>query len=183
LNAITSDTSVLLPLPLEPTSAVVLPPAPRTPRPAAPAAPRRYSNQTSSNATSPRMSASGWRRASASSSVGSFMTSRMRSSPAIASEICVPMLAMLTTGAASMPTKNTYISRSPSVRRPSQHRRAAHGDDQHADEPDDDRAGRRGERHAGDRAGDVAEEPVHPLGEHHLLAPLGAVRLDDADAA
>ena len=39
----------------------------------------------------------------------------MRSSPASASVICVPMAAICTIGAASKPTKKTYMKKSPSV--------------------------------------------------------------------
>ncbi len=46
------------------------------------------------------------------------MISRMRSSPANASEICVPMDAICTSGAATSPTRYTYMNRSPSVIRP-----------------------------------------------------------------
>ena len=45
----------------------------------------------------------------------------MRSSPAKASVICVPMEAICTSGAAIRPVKNTYMMRSPTVIRPGQH--------------------------------------------------------------
>jgi hypothetical protein len=110
------------------------------------------------------------------------MISRMRSRPAIASLICVPIDAMFTTGAASRPTNAVYVSSSPSVIAP---RITAGPPSAKITKPTSPTttvepavvAG-----HAGDRARDVAEEAVHALREHRLLAPLGAVRLHDADA-
>ena len=62
-------------------------------------------------------------------------------------------------------------------------RAPAEEDHQHADDADDDGAARGGGRHAGHRLGDVAEQPVRALGEDDLLALLGGVGLDDPDAA
>ena len=107
--------SVLFPEPLDPTRAVVVPAFARKVMSLSTGMPSRYSNQTCSNATSPSMRASGWRVASSSSSVGVSKISRMRSSPAKASVICVPMLAICTTGNATRPTKKIYEMRSPSV--------------------------------------------------------------------
>ena len=107
--------SVLLPEPLEPTSAVVVPAFARKVMSLSTGIPSRYSNQTCSNDTSPSVRASGWRVASSSSSVGVSKISRIRSRPAKASVICVPMLAICTTGNETRPTKKMYDTRSPSV--------------------------------------------------------------------
>ncbi len=60
---------------------------------------------------------------------------------------------------------------------------AADQDHRHANHADDHGRERRDGRHAGDRPRDVAVQPVHPFGEHQLLALLRRVGLDDADAA
>ena len=62
-------------------------------------------------------------------------------------------------------------------------RAPAEEDHQHADDADDDRAAGGGGRHAGHRLRDVPEQAVRALGEDDLLALLGGVGLDDADAA
>ncbi len=85
--------SVLLPEPLDPTSAVVEPAGAVNETCFSTGTPALYSKLTSSNATSPRTSGSGCRVASSSSSVAILRISRMRSRPANASVICVPMLA------------------------------------------------------------------------------------------
>jgi hypothetical protein len=118
LNAITRLISVLLPEPLEPTSAVVVPGAAWNDTFLMTGMPSLYSNHTSSKRMSPRISPSDSLPASASSSVCMFMISRMRSRPANASVICVPMLAIEIIGAASSPMKKMYITKSPSVMRP-----------------------------------------------------------------
>ena len=107
----------------------------------------------------------------------------MRSSPANASVICVPIDAIETSGAATSPMKKMYMIRSPSVISPAMIGAAAQPDHQHADDADDHRAARGGRRDAGHRLGDVAEQPVRALGEDDLFALLRGVRLDDADAA
>ena len=107
----------------------------------------------------------------------------MRSSPANASVICVPIDAIETSGAATSPMKKMYITKSPSVIAPGQDVVAAEPHHQHADHADDHRAAGGGRRDAGHRLGDVAEQPVGAVGEDDLLALLGGVALDDADAA
>jgi hypothetical protein len=110
--------SVLLPLPLEPTSAVVEPAEARKLTSRSTGTPAWYSKSTCSKATSPRISGIALSSWSCSSSVAIWRTSRIRSSPANASEICVPMDAICTTGATSSATNAMYITRSPSVIRP-----------------------------------------------------------------
>ena len=107
----------------------------------------------------------------------------MRSRPANASVICVPIEAIETSGAATSPMKKMYMTRSPSVISPA---RIARPPSQIISTPMMPMitvlpAVRRG--HAGHRLRDVAEQPVRALGEDDLLALLGGVRLDDADAA
>jgi hypothetical protein len=115
LNAITRLTSVLLPDPLEPTSAVVDPAGARNDTPFSTGTPAAYSNHTSSSATSPRTSASRVFESSSASSVAVCRISRMRSRPAKASVICVPIDAICTTGAAIRPVKKMYMMKSPRV--------------------------------------------------------------------
>ena len=107
----------------------------------------------------------------------------MRSSPANASVICVPMEAIYTSGAATRPVKKMYMTKSPSVMRAGQDVAAAQPDHHHADDADDHRGAGGGRRDAGHRLRDVAEQAVRALREHDLLALLGGVALDDADAA
>ena len=114
-KAMISEISVLLPEPLEPTSAVVVPSGAVKLTCLSTGTPSRYSNDTSSNAISPRSALMGSCSASCSSSVGVSMISRMRSSPANASVNCVPMFAICTTGNATSTTMNTYMNRSPTV--------------------------------------------------------------------
>ena len=85
--------SVLLPEPLEPTSAVVEPAGALKETFLSTCTPWLYSNHTFSNSISPSTSGNGARAASSSSSVGMSMISRMRSSPAKASVIWVPIAA------------------------------------------------------------------------------------------
>ena len=75
------------------------------------------------------------------------------------------------------------MTKSPSVIVPARIDAAADDDHDHADRADDDRRERGDGRDAGHRLRDVAEQAVHALGEHELLALLGRVGLDDADAA
>ena len=65
------------------------------------------------------------------------MMSRMRSSPANASVICVPIDAIWITGSVTSPTRMTYRKRSPVVMRPARISRAADDRHQHADRADD----------------------------------------------
>jgi hypothetical protein len=103
LKAITRLMSVLFPEPLEPTSAVVVPAGAVKLTPVSTGTPGLYSKPTSSNRTSPSITPSGARAASSSSSVRIARISWMRSRPANASVICVPIEAIWTTGAATIP--------------------------------------------------------------------------------
>ena len=103
LNAITRLMSVLFPEPLDPTSAVVAPAFAVKVMPFSTGTPGLYSKVTSSNTTSPAISPSGALPASSWSSVAIWRISRMRSRPANASLIWVPIDAIWTTGAASSP--------------------------------------------------------------------------------
>jgi hypothetical protein len=115
LKAITRLTSVLLPEPLDPTSAVVDPAGARKSMPFSTSCPGLYSNETFSNAISPCTSAQGSRSSSPASSVATRRISRMRSSPAKASLICVPIEAICTTGATTSAMKIMYVKKSPNV--------------------------------------------------------------------
>ena len=115
MNVITRLTSVLLPEPLDPTSAVVDPAGARKLTCLSTGTPGSYSNDTSSNTMSPRTGGNGSRRPSSASSVTIRLMSRIRSRPASASVICVPIAAICTRGAASRPMKKTYMTKSPSV--------------------------------------------------------------------
>ena len=79
--------------------------------------------------------------------------------------------------------KKMYMTKSPSVIAPGEDVVAADPDHHDADHADDHGAARGGGRHAGHRLRDVAEQLVRALGEDDLLALLGRVALDDADAA
>ena len=107
MNAITRLISVLFPEPLEPTSAVVVPAgAWNADAASARARPALYSKVTSSKTiVAVDTSDSGERAPSSSSSVGIVSISRMRSRPANASLICVPIEAICMTGAATRPVK------------------------------------------------------------------------------
>ena len=98
--------SVLLPEPLDPTSAVVVPAGAWKLTCFSTGTPALYSKLTSSNTTSP--STIGERRPRAVLVVfgrASRSSSWMRSRPANASLICVPIEAICTTGAAMSPVK------------------------------------------------------------------------------
>jgi len=118
LKAITRLISVLFPDPLEPTSAVVEPAGAWNDTSRSTGTPGVYSNPTPSNVTSPRSASRGRRDSSSWSSVAIDRTSRIRSSPANASLTCVPIDAICTSGAATRPVKNRYITKSPSVIEP-----------------------------------------------------------------
>ena len=108
----------------------------------------------------------------------------MRSSPANASVICVPIDAIWTSGAATSPMKKMYMTKSPSVIVPARIARppttiittpiapmtTVAERPSTADTPVIDLR-------------DVAEQLVRAAREDDLLALLGRVRLDDADAA
>ena len=106
---------VLLPEPLEPTSAVVDPAGARNDTCFRTGVPAVYSKLTSSNSTSPRMSGIGASFASSSSSVAIRRISRMRSSPANASVICVPILASWMIGTVTSAVRVKYMTKSPIV--------------------------------------------------------------------
>ena len=110
-----SEISVLLPEPLDPTSAVVVPAGAWNETPLSTGTPALYSNSTCSNRTSPSSSGNEARDASSWSSVAICFNSRMRSRPANASLICVPIDAIDTTGATVIAVKNRYMMKSPSV--------------------------------------------------------------------
>ena len=107
----------------------------------------------------------------------------MRSRPANASLICVPIEAICTTGAAIRPGEDQIDDEVAERHRAGDDRAAADDDHDDADHADDDGRERGDRRHAGDRLGDVAEQPVNALREDQLFALLGGVGLDDADAA
>ncbi len=107
--------SVLLPEPLGPTSAVVVPAGASNVTSRRTGCSGSYSKLTFSNTMRPLTAPSGSSAASSSSSVATSRISRIRSSPAKASVICVPIAAISTTGAATSAVKNTYITKSPSV--------------------------------------------------------------------
>ena len=131
--------SVLLPDPLDPTSAVVEPAGEReATRRFSTGTPGVYSKPTSLERDVARERAGSRRFASSSwSSVAIDRISRMRSRPANASLICVPIDAICTSGAATSPMKNRYMTKSPSVIDPDEDRPAADDDHQHADDADD----------------------------------------------
>ena len=103
----TSPITVLFPAPLEPTSAVVDPGGDWNDTLRRTGTSGTYSNETSSKTISPRTSVRVARPASSASSRATSRSSRMRSSPANASVICVPIDAMPTSGAATMPMNRT----------------------------------------------------------------------------
>ena len=97
--------SVLFPDPLDPTSAVVEPAGAWKVTCWSTGTPAVYSNETSVNSISPSIGPSGSRERSSSPSVDICISSRMRSRPANASLICVPMEEIWITGAAMSPVK------------------------------------------------------------------------------
>ncbi len=105
LKAMTSPISVLFPAPLEPTSAVVEPAGATNEMSRSTGTPSTYSKSTWRNSIAPSSSGTRAFEASSASSVAMSRISRMRSSPANASEICVPMEAIETSGAATSPMK------------------------------------------------------------------------------
>ena len=107
----------------------------------------------------------------------------MRSSPANASVIWVPIEAIDTSGAATRPMKKMYITKSPSVMRPARMSLPPSHTISTPTDADDHGAAGGGRRDAGHRLGDVAEQPVGAVREDDLFALLGGVALDDADAA
>ena len=115
LKAMIRLTSVLLPEPLEPTRAVVVPAGASKETPLSTGRSSSYSKWTSRSTTRPRTSERGSSAPSWASSASSFVTSRMRSSPARASLIWVPMADIWMIGWASTVTKATYMIRSPKV--------------------------------------------------------------------
>ena len=67
--------------------------------------------------------------------------------------------------------------------RPGQDGAAADHDEQHADQPDEDRREGRNRVHAADAPGDVPEEPVHAARKDELLAAFCRVGLHQPDTA
>src|SRR2546427_17296 len=110
--------SVLFPAPDEPTSAVVEPAGAWNETRFRTSVPATYSKLTFSNTTSHSTSASGAREPSSASSVARRRISRIRSRPANASVICVPIDAMLMSGKATSPMNTLYMKKSPSVMAP-----------------------------------------------------------------
>jgi hypothetical protein len=96
---------VLLPDPLDPTSAVVDPAGASNDTFFSTGTPGLYSKVTCSKPTSPRRCSSRSKPAVSSSSVSIARISRIRSRPAKASLICVPIDAIEIRGAATMPVK------------------------------------------------------------------------------
>ena len=97
--------------------------------------------------------------------------------------ICVPIEAICTTGAASRPVKKMYMTKSPSVIVPARMARPPMRIIITPMTPTMTVRQRRRRRDAGHRLGDVAQQLVDALREDDLLALLGGVGLDDADAA
>ena len=95
--------SVDLPEPEEPTRAVTEPGSAVNDIPLSTGRSGWYSNQTSRNSTAPRISGSGSRSFSPASSGTSFQISRMRSRPANASVIWLPMLTIEIAGPTKRP--------------------------------------------------------------------------------
>jgi hypothetical protein len=95
--------SVLLPAPEGPTSAVEVPARASNDTFRRTATPFSYSKETSSNSTSPTMRGSGSSAASSSPSRFSSRISRMRSRPAKASVIWLPIETIWMTGPTSIP--------------------------------------------------------------------------------
>ncbi len=107
----------------------------------------------------------------------------MRSRPANASVICVPIDAIETSGAATSPMKKMYMKKSPSVIRPAMMSRPPSQIITMLITPMIDVAAGGGRGHAGHRLRDVAEEAMRALRKDDLLALLRGVALDHANAA
>ncbi len=117
-GAATRPISVLLPEPEGPTRAVEVPGLATNEMPLSTGFPVLYSKLTSRNSTCPSTAGSGWRAFSPSSSGTSLRISRMRSSPAKASVIWLPMLTICTTGPINMPRYMVNEKKPPTVMRP-----------------------------------------------------------------
>src|SRR3954466_6017373 len=111
LNAITRLISVLLPDPLDPTRAVVVPAGAWKLTFFSTSTPGLYSKLTSSKRTSPTISPTGDLVASSWSSVAVCISSRIRSSPAKASLICGPIEARLSLADLSGGRRHLYDRR------------------------------------------------------------------------
>ena len=107
----------------------------------------------------------------------------MRSRPANASVICVPIDASWMTGIVISAVNDEVLEEVADRHLPGADRGAADQHHRDADGADHQRRERGDRRDAGQRLRDVAEQPVRALREHELLALLGGVGLDDADAA
>ena len=111
------------------------------------------------------------------------MISRMRSSPAKASVICVPIEAMLHHRRGQQAGEEDVHEQIAERHRAAGDGARAADHHDHADDADDDRGERGGAGDGGDGLGDVAEELVDAFGEDDVLALLGRVGLHHADAA
>ena len=118
LNAMTRLISVLLPDPLDPTRAVVVPGGAVSDTSRSTGTPASYSNPTCSSRTSPPTVPTAARARSSSSSVAMLRISRIRSRPANASVICVPIDEIWMTGAISNPVNSRYCTSAPVVHVP-----------------------------------------------------------------
>ncbi len=107
----------------------------------------------------------------------------MRSRPANASVICVPMFASWMTGIVMSATIERYHTKSPMRHRSGADGRSADEHHRDADGADDDAGEGADGRHARQRLRDVAEQTMRAFGEDELFALFCRVRLDDADAA
>ncbi len=107
----------------------------------------------------------------------------MRSSPAKASVICVPIDAMRHEGRGDEADEEDVHDEVAESHLPGEDGLAAEPDHQHADDADDDGAAGGGRGDAGHRLRDVAEQAMRAFGEDDLLALLRGVRLDHANAA
>ena len=175
--------SVLLPDPLDPTSAVVDPAGAGNDTCFSTGTPALYSNVTSSNSISPRTSGIGRRLAS------SLIFGRHLPDFADAVE-AGERLGHLRADGRQLDHRHRDERDHRQIpdevadrHRARADRRAADEHHRDADGADDEGRERADRRHAGQRLRDVAEQPVRALREDELLALFRRVRLDDADAA
>ena len=134
LNVMMSEMSVLLPDPLDPTSAVVVPAGAWNDTSLSTGTPGLYSNPTSSNRdVALEVRQGGARRVLLVLGRHLLQISRMRSSPANASLICVPMDAICTTGATVMAGEEQVHDEVAERHLARQDRLAADDDHDHAD--------------------------------------------------
>ena len=184
LNAITRLISVLLPEPLDPTSAVVVPAGARKLTPCRTGTPSLYSKVTSSKA---HLAVDRRRAARGRSSSASSVRISMQLVDAVEAG---EGLADLRADRRDLHDRRGHQAGEQDVGDEVADRHlagedGAAADDDHdqADGADDDRAEGGDARDRGDRLRDVAEQPVNAGREHQLFALLRGVGLDDADAA